>query len=95
MKKRSKRTYDDDDGRVIAPMNVDGMSWSLGGHASGAEPRKDKRDPSAPDQEEISLTAEEKRAMMGGVFAAALLIAGVFVLVGLLFVLFCVFFWLK
>ena len=27
MKKRNKRIYDDDDGRVISPMNVDGMPW--------------------------------------------------------------------
>lgn len=25
--KRKMRLYDDDDGRVIAPMNVDGMPW--------------------------------------------------------------------
>jgi len=24
---KNKKTYDDDDGRVIAPMNVDGMPW--------------------------------------------------------------------
>ncbi len=27
MKRRKKKQYDDDDGRVIAPMNVDGMPW--------------------------------------------------------------------
>ena len=26
-KKKDKKTYDDDDGRVVAPMNVDGMPW--------------------------------------------------------------------
>lgn len=25
--KRKRKVYDDDDGRVIAPMNVDGMPW--------------------------------------------------------------------
>ncbi|HQC54940.1 MAG TPA: hypothetical protein PKX91_04360 [Clostridia bacterium] len=29
MKKRKKKQYDDDDGRVIAPMNVDGMPWYI------------------------------------------------------------------
>ena len=27
MKRRKKKQYDEDDGRVIAPMNVDGMPW--------------------------------------------------------------------
>ena len=27
MKNKKKKVYDDDDGRVIAPMNVDGMPW--------------------------------------------------------------------
>ncbi len=27
MKKRAKKVYDDDDGRVIASMDVDGMPW--------------------------------------------------------------------
>ena len=27
MSKRKKKEYDDDDGRVISPMNVDGMPW--------------------------------------------------------------------
>lgn len=27
MKKRKRKVYDDDDGRVIAPMNVEGMPW--------------------------------------------------------------------
>lgn len=26
-KERKRKQYDDDDGRVIAPMNVDGMPW--------------------------------------------------------------------
>ena len=27
MSKRKKKVYDDDDGRVISSMNVDGMPW--------------------------------------------------------------------
>lgn len=27
MKERKKKVYDDDDGRVISPMDVDGMPW--------------------------------------------------------------------
>ena len=26
-RKKEKRAYEDDDGRVIAPMNVEGMPW--------------------------------------------------------------------
>ena len=91
MKKREKRVYDDDDGRVIAPMNVDGMPWS----------RKSSPAPQIPKDEapkvadDLQLTAKEKRAMVGGVFAAAILIAGIFVLAAFLFILFCLFVWLK
>ena len=89
MKKRNKRIYDDDDGRVISPMNVDGMPWH--GKTDDTQAEND----SQVSQDEIELTAEEKRAMTGGVFAAALLVAGVFILAGFLFILFCVFIWLK
>ena len=91
MKKRNKKVYDDDDGRVIAPMNVDGMPWRQG---NADAPSKGERE-NSNSQNELHLTDGEKRAMMGGVFAAALLVAGIFLLAGLLFVLFCVFVWLK
>ncbi len=91
MSKRKKKEYDDDDGRVISPMNVDGMPWytekkSLFGDTK--KPKENKID-------DVPLTKQETRAMMGGVFAAALLVAGVFALMGLLFILFCVYVWFK
>ena len=94
MKKRNKKIYDDDDGRVISPMNVSGMPW----HSEGGEPFS--KDQSASEKEthredDLNLTPKEKRAMMGRVFAAALLVAGIFALAGFLFILFCVFVWLK
>ena len=54
--KKKKKVYDDDDGRVIAPMNVDGMPWY------------DRRQPKGTGQEsetEFSyndLSPEEKKA---------------------------------
>lgn len=91
MKKRNKKRYDDDDGRVISPMNVDGMSW----YRRDVPDQPDRKAEGDKEQEQIVLSNSEKRAMVGGVFAAALLMAGVFVLAGLLFVLFCVFVWLR
>ena len=90
MKKRKKKVYDDDDGRVISPMNVDGMPWHRDVGTAKSEPGREQK-----DENELTLTKEERRAMMGGVFAAAALVAGIFVLAGLLFILFCVFVWLK
>ena len=91
MKKRDKKRYDDDDGRVIAPMNVDGMPW----HRKDISDRTDRLPEGNGEQDQITLTDSEKRAMAGGVFAAALLVAGIFVLAGLLFILFCVFVWFR
>ncbi len=91
MKKNKKKEYDDDDGRVIAPMNVEGMPWYNEKPKSVFAPKK--RNSSSED--ELHLSKREQRAMMGGVFAAALLVAGVFALAALLFILFCVYVWFK
>ena len=90
MRKRKKKLYDDDDGRVISPMNVDGMPWSANNNGIPSN-----TEDTEPRGEQLELTHEERRAMMSGVFAAALLVAGIFVVVGFLFVLFCIFVWLK
>ncbi len=90
MSKRKKKEYDDDDGRVISPMNIDGMPWY-----SGKRKLFGNKQPSEQNQSDIQLTPKETRAMLGGVFAAALLVAGVFALAALLFILFCVYVWLK
>ena len=91
MSKRKKKEYDDDDGRVISSMNVDGMPWYDGKKSLFGNTKKKKERP----EDELHLTKQETRAMMGGVFAAALLVAGVFALAALLFILFCVHVWLK
>ena len=94
MKKRKQKIYDDDDGRVIAPMNVSGMPWSIDGEDASPK-RNGSPDPKELPKDELNLTPGEKRAMMGGVLAASLLVAGIFVLAGFLFIMFCVSVWLK
>ena len=83
-KKKQERVYDDDDGRVIADMNIEGMPWY----------RKDRKE-KKPGQEPIDLTKEESRAITAGMLKAGFLVAGVFIGVYLLFILFCVFVWLR
>ena len=83
---RQRKRYDDDDGRVIANMNVDGMPWFLSDalkRRSGSEAKNDFSD----------LTQEESRELVKGAVKAGLLIAGVFVLGALLFILFCIHIW--
>ena len=93
MKRRTPKSYDDDDGRVISSMeNVDGTPWHSE-KLSGSPARENPEQKQPAD--ELQLTAKEKRAMARGVFSAALLIAGVYVLAALVFILFCVYVWLK
>ncbi len=73
-----------DDGRTIANMNVDGMPWynpskDAGGNRSA--------------QDFSDLTKKEKRAMMGGILAAALLVGAIFIGGALLFIVFCTNIW--
>ena len=76
-----RKQYDDDDGRVIAKMNVDGMPWYV-------EAAKKKQ-----SSQELNLTKEESRAILWGTLKAGLLIAGVFVVAALIFILFCIYVW--
>ncbi|MCL2462581.1 MAG: hypothetical protein FWF44_07940 [Defluviitaleaceae bacterium] len=79
---------DNDDGRVIAKMNIEGMPWYSG-------PGREK--PPAPDAPQLSaqLTKEETRSYIFGALKAALLVGGIFVAAGALFILFCVYVWLR
>ena len=81
---RKRKQYEDDDGRVIANMNVDGMPWFL----SDALKNKGKTGSDMSD-----LTKEESRELVKGAVKAGLLIAGIFVLAALLFILFCIYVW--
>lgn len=75
MKKR--REYDDDDGRTIANMNVDGMPWYV---------PKQKNSESS-DSEPVYLSGKEKLSMYFGVLKAVALVSGVFILGYLLVIL--------
>jgi len=82
MKKR--KTHQDDDGRVVAKMNVDGMPWYM--------PSEQK----APENNELSdLSRGETWEIIKGTVKAGLLIGGVFMVVFLLFILFCIFVWFR
>ena len=73
----------DDDGRVIAPMNVEGMPWYEGTPMM----------PSGSAGE--TLDRRQTRFAIIGALKASLLIAGVFSAGLILFVLFCTEIWLK
>ena len=54
-----------------------------------------KREKPAADDDGPELDPAQKRTAMRGMLAAALLIAGIFIVGALLFILFCLFIWLK
>lgn len=86
-----KRKYDDDDGRVIVPMDVDGMP----GFWNRPKSTDDDEDGTAPKKQKLQLTKEEGRAITGGVLKAAFAILLVYGVVFALFILFCQFVWFK
>ena len=86
MKKRSKKQFPDDDGRVIAGMNVDGMPWYI-------ENKINNTQSTSTDSEPLSI--RETFQLIFGALGAALLVGGAFGLAGLLFILFCEFAWLR
>ena len=80
-----KKTYPDDDGRVIAPMNVEGMPWYA--------PEEEKPFPGyVPGS---TLDKQQTRFAVWGALKAALLVTAGFSAGIILFVLFCVHVWFK
>ena len=71
MKKR--REYDDDDGRQIANMNVDGMPWYV------RKPSDSSGSSGSQSDEPVDLTREERFSLYGGVLKAVLLVAAAFI----------------
>ena len=69
-----KRQYDDDDGRTIANMDVDGMPWYS------------KRKRSVKKMPMIELSKEERKGLYSGIFKAVALVALVFIVVFFLFI---------
>ena len=94
-----------DDGRVIAPMNVDGMPWYTQLRPAYRRPRQppeqspgpaprsraDSASAGAPER----MTRQESMAFAGGVLKAVLLVA--FVLIGgyFAFIWFCINIWFR
>lgn len=87
--KKKKPEYIDD-GRTIANMNVEGMPW----YSPKAGAASSDTNESAGEKPE-PLDLKQTLAMTKGVLLASLLIAGVFVIIFLLFILFCVFVWFR
>lgn len=71
--KKVKKKKDDfvDDGRVIAPMNVDGMKWYV--------PPSVKKEREEASEKYENLTKKERRAFTNGALAAGLVIGLVFI----------------
>ena len=82
--KRNKKPSFVDDGRVVAPMNVDGMPWY-------APKRERVEGADAP----VILSRRENAAFTFGVLKAALLVTFVFVGALLGFILFCTEIWFR
>jgi len=96
-KRADKREYRDDDGRVIASMNVDGMPWYSEKHADGPGASSEYQGNVSPDAINTApkMTRRENLAFMSGVLRAALLAALVFIGGLFLFILFCVNIWFR
>ena len=84
-----KKTYDDDDGRVIANMNVDGMPWSMNDVLSRRK-KSDEKLQSSSDFSDV-----DTREIIKGTVKAGLVIAGVFLTGAALFILFCLYIWFR
>jgi len=80
-----KKIYDDDDGRVIANMNIEGTPWYVG-------ETSDKGD-SLPEENVPDI--RETLHVMKGALAAGLLIGFVFIAAFFIFLLFCTQVWFK
>ena len=87
MGKRIKEQEFEDDGRVIAPMNIDGMPWYI--------PKRNNMSVSDNASAPPVLTRREKLAFSFGVLKAALLVSLVFVCALLAFILFCTEIWFR
>ena len=91
----TKRSYDDDDGRVVADMSgLERQPMLL--------PRLPKRkkenaattpEDAGSQQPELQLSAEERRSYMAGAVGAGLLIAGIFIAAGAVAIALLLFFW--
>jgi hypothetical protein len=82
---RKRKLHEDDDGRVVASMNVDGMPWY-------AERMQNDQ---TLDNDLSDLSKGETWEIIKGTTKAALLVLSAFLVAFLLFILFCVFIWFR
>ncbi len=87
MSRRSKRSEPEDDGHVIAPMNVEGMPWYR------PDQPEDRVRPVSGSAGKSELSPEERRLVVWGAIRTGLAIFAVFALVFLLFLLFSDYVW--
>ena len=107
---RRRKQYDDDDGRTIAPMNIEGMPWYVGNSAAASKEKKkpengkEEESPEAQYRRQLmeedpdacrKLDRRETRALLFASFKAAMLVAGVFLVGFTIFICFCVFVWFR
>ncbi len=62
--KKKKKVYDDDDGRTVANMNVEGMR--------GYDPKKEEEKEKRRKIKELKVSRKERRAMIIGAYLAYL-----------------------
>lgn len=84
-KRKDKKIYKDDDGRVIAPMNVEGMPRYGKGESAGGD----------PESKQPPLTRREAMVLILNGALAGLTIALILGGLGALFILFLTHVWLK
>ena len=84
-RKKKERVYDDDDGHVIAPMNIEGMPWYRK-EMPGEDGKKS----------ENQFTKEQRRYVILGTLKAGLLIGLAFIAVfALLILIMCIVAWAR
>jgi hypothetical protein len=87
---RKPKQYDDDDGRTIVSMDVEGMKWH------DRQVRKEKRDDRSANRSRANqMTKSETRRFMWYAILAGLTVALVFSVVYILFILFATQVWLR
>lgn len=63
-RKKKQKDYNDDDGRTIANMNVDGMPWY--------DEKKEEKEERRKKMQDLKITRKEKWAMIKGAYLAYL-----------------------
>lgn len=83
-KQEPDKIEQEDDGRVVASMNVEGMPWYV---------EKPDTLQSQGESQPRELSREEVRAYRNSALKAGLLVVSVYGICALLFILFCVYVW--